>query len=133
MHSAFICDKVHPDLKSWPVKQGFNLNNAVLKANLSTNTIIAKPIIKVHIVFNDLAPHTIITSPAIVKSFILACQKYYIHLEEEKKNKVESEMEMRSRFITDDIDKIKLQHKDLSNATTMMEIKSKECMQLVEK
>ena len=42
-------------------------------------------------------------------------------------------MEMRSRFITDDINKIKLQHKDLSNATTMMETKSKECMQLVEK
>ena len=42
-------------------------------------------------------------------------------------------MEMRARLITDDIDKIKLQQKDLSKAITMMDTESNECMQLAEK
>ena len=100
---------------------------------MSPNTIIAKRIINDHMLSNDLAPHNIITSPAMIKSFWLAHQKYYIHLEEEKKNKVESEMEMRARLTTDDIDKIRLQQKDLSKAITMMETESNECMQLAEK
>ena len=58
---------------------------------MSPNTIIAKPIIKDHMLSNDLAPHTIIISPTMIKSFRLA------HVEEEKKNKVESEMEMKSK------------------------------------
>ena len=69
----------------------------------------------------------------MIKSFRSVRQKYYIHLKEEKKNKVESEMEMRARLITDDIDKIKLRQKDLGKAITMMETESNECMQLVEK
>ena len=100
---------------------------------MSPNTIIAKRIIKDHLLSNDLAPHIVMVSPAIIKSFRLARQKYHIHPEEEKKNKVESEMEMRVRLITDDIDKIKLQQKDLSKAITMMETESNECMELVEK
>ena len=40
---------------------------------------------------------------------------------------------MRARLTTDDIDKIKLQQKDLSKAITMMETESNECMQLAEK
>ena len=40
---------------------------------------------------------------------------------------------MRARLITDDIDKIKLQQKDLSKAITMMETELNECMQLAEK
>ena len=115
------------------VEQGFNLNNAVLKTNMSPNTIIAKRIIKDHMLSNDLAPHTIIISAAMIKSFRSARQKYYIHLEEEKKNKVESEMEMKARLITDDIYKIKLQQKDLRKAIAMMETESNECMQLLEK
>ena len=113
------------------VEQGFNLNNAVLKTNMSPNTIIAKRIIKDHMLSNDLAPHTIIISAAMIKSFRSARQKYYI--EEEKKNKVESEMEMKARLITDDIYKIKLQQKDLRKAIAMMETESNECMQLLEK
>ena len=42
-------------------------------------------------------------------------------------------MEMRARPIADDIDKIKLQQKDLSKAITMIETKSNECMQIAEK
>ena len=40
---------------------------------------------------------------------------------------------MRARLITDDIDKIRLQWKDLSKAITMMETELNECMQLAEK
>ena len=91
------------------VERGFSLNNAVLKTNMSPNTIIPKRIIKDHMLSNDVADNIIIISPAMIKSFRLTRQKYYIHLEEEKENKVESEMEMRARPITDGIDKIKLQ------------------------
>ena len=69
----------------------------------------------------------------MIKSFRSARQKYYIHLEKEKNNKVVSEMEMRARLITDDIDKIKLQQKNLSKTITMTETESNECMQLAEK
>ena len=64
---------------------------------MSPNTIIAKRIIKDPVLSSDLAPLTIIIPPAMIKSFRSARQKYYIHLEEEKKNKVESEIEMRAR------------------------------------
>ena len=40
---------------------------------------------------------------------------------------------MRARLITDNIDKIKLQQKDLSKAITVMETELNECMQLAEK
>ena len=69
----------------------------------------------------------------MIKSFRSARQKYYIHLKEEKKSKVESEMEMRARLITDDIDKIKLQQKNIGKAITMMKTESNECMQLAKK
>ena len=62
--------------------------------------------------WNDLAPHTKTISSAVIKSCRLARQKYYIHLGEIKQNEVESEMVMRARLITDDIDKIKRQQKD---------------------
>ena len=100
---------------------------------MSSNTIITKHIIKDCMLSNDLAPHTIIISRAMIKSFRSACQKCYIHLEEGKKNKVESEMEMRARLITDDINRTKLQQKDLSKVIAMMETESNECMQLAEK
>ena len=90
---------------------------------MTPNTIIAKHVIKDHMLFNDLTPHTITISHAIIKYFRLARQKYYIHLEEEKKNKVEFEMEMRARLTTNDIDTIKFQQKDLSKTITMMETK----------
>ena len=76
---------------------------------MSPNIIIVKHIIKDHILLNDLALYTIIISPAMIKSFKTTHWKYYIHLEEEKKTKIESEMEMRAKIITNDIDKIKLQ------------------------
>ena len=40
---------------------------------------------------------------------------------------------MRARLTTDDIDKIRLQQKDLSKAITMKETELNECMQLAEK
>ena len=84
---------------------------------MTPNTIIAKHVIKDHMLSNGLTPHTITISHAIIKYFRLARQKYYIHLEEEKK------MEMRARLTTDDIDTIKFQQKDLSKTITMTETK----------
>ena len=99
---------------------------------MSLNTVIAKRTTKDHMLSNDLAPDTIIISPAMMKSFRLARQKYYIHLEEGKKNKGGSEMEMGARLITDDIDRIKLQQKDLIKAITMMETEQNDGIQLAE-
>ena len=65
---------------------------------MSPHTVIAKRIIKDHMLSNDLAAHTIIISAAMIKSFRSARQKYYILLEEGKKNNVESEMEIRARL-----------------------------------
>ena len=42
-------------------------------------------------------------------------------------------MEMAASLITDDIDEIKLQQKDLSKVITIMETELIECMQLAEK
>ena len=54
-----------------------------MKTDMSSNTIIAKRIIKDHMLSNDLAPHTIIISPAMIKSFRSPRQEHYIRLEEE--------------------------------------------------
>ena len=69
------------------VERGFNLINAFLKTNMSPNTIIAKRIIKDHLLSNDVAPHIEMVSPAMIKSFRLARQNIIFILKRKKRIK----------------------------------------------
>ena len=51
------------------LERGFNLNNAVLKTVMSPNTIIAKCIIKDHMLSNNVASHTVFISLTMINSF----------------------------------------------------------------
>ena len=69
------------------VERGFSHNNAVLKTNMSPETVIAKTMIKDHMLSHDLKLYTIEISKPLVLAFKSARQKYEIHLEEERMSK----------------------------------------------
>ena len=77
------------------VDRGFSHNNTILKTNMSCETVVSKRMIKDRKLLFSLKPHTIeITNPLIV-AFESSCQRYEIHLEEEKKRKQVAEGEVR--------------------------------------
>ena len=114
------------------VERGFSHNSAVLKTNMSPETVIAKRMIKDHILSNDLKPYTIEISKPLVLAFKSARQKYEIHLEEERKSKQRSKAEQRAMIMEADIDKLRVQRRQLEKTVDMMEEEFVECMRLAE-
>lgn len=115
------------------VEQGFSHNNALLKTNMTPETIIAKRIIKDHMLFHKLKPHTVEISDALVKSFKGAHMKYKLHLAEKKEKQVLSEAENKALHISSDIEKIRSNVRVMEKAVLMMNTDIFECMQLAEK
>ena len=95
------------------VERGFSHNIAVLKTNVSPETVIAKRMIKDHMLSHDLKPYTIEISKPLVLAFKPARQKYEIHLEEERKSKQRSKAEQRAMHMEADIDKLRVQRRQL--------------------
>ena len=94
------------------VERGFS-PNAILKTNMSPETVVSKRMIKDHMLSFNLKPYTIeITNPLIVV-FKSSRRRYVIHLEEEKKKKQYfflsglsfAEAEKKAMHIAADIDK----------------------------
>ena len=107
-------------------------NNAVLKTNMAPETVIAKRMIKDHMLSHDLKPYTIEISKPLVLAFKSARQKYEIHLEESRKSKQRSKGEQRAMHMEADIDKLRVQRRQLEKTVEMMEEEFVECIQLAE-
>lgn len=114
------------------VERGFSHNNALLKINMTPETIIAKRIIKDHMLFHKLKPHTVEISDALVKSFKGAHMKYKLHLAEKKEKQVLSEAENKALHISNDIENIRSDVRVMEKAVAMMNIEISECMKLAE-
>ena len=110
------------------VEHGFSHNNAVLKTNMSAETVITKRMIKDQMLSHDLKPYTIEISKPPVLAFKSARQKYEIHLEEERKSKQRSKAEQRAMHMEAYIDKLRVQRRTVD----MMEEEFVECIRLAE-
>ena len=64
------------------IEWGFSHNSFLLKANMSPKAVIAKLLIKDHMLSNDLKPHNIDISKSMVKAFKSTQRKYQMHLED---------------------------------------------------
>ena len=114
------------------VERGFSHNNAVLKTNMSPETVIAKRMIEDHMLSHDLKPYTIEISKPLVLAFKSAHQKYEIHLEEERNSKQRLKAEQRAMHMEADIDKLRVQRRQLEKTVDMMEEEFVECIHLAE-
>ena len=114
------------------VKHGFSHNNVVLKTKMSPETVIAKRMIKDHMLSHDLKPYTIKISKPLVLAFKSARQKYEVHLEEERKSKQRSKAEQTAMHMEADIDNLRVQRWQLERAVDMMEEEFVECIRLAE-
>ena len=99
---------------------------------MSPETVIAKRMIEDHMLSHDLKPYTIEISKPLVLAFKSAHQKYEIHLEEERNSKQRSKAEQRAMHMEADIDKLRVQRRQLEKTVDMMEEEFVECIQLAE-
>ena len=99
---------------------------------MSPETVIAKRMIKDHMLSHDLKSYTIKISKPHVLAFKSARQKYEIYLEEERKSKQRSKAEQRAMHMEADIDKLRVQRRQLEKTVDMMEEKFVECIRLAE-
>ena len=112
------------------VQRGFTHNNAILKTNMSHETVLSERMIKDHMLSFNLEPHAIeITNPFLV-TFRSSRQRNEIHLEEEKKKKQGTKTAKKAMHIAADIDKLK--RGQLERSVEMMEIEFVECIKLAE-
>ena len=115
------------------VERGFSHNNALLKVNMNPETVISKRVIKDHMLAHNLKPYSIDISPAMVKSFKAAHSKYQLYLEEEKKKKISNELENKAMYLSNDIQKLKVQVENMKKAISRMNDEAFDCMEKAEK
>ena len=77
------------------VERGFNINNSAVKTNISPEGTIAKRLVKDHLLANNLKPHTIQITNAMVSAFKGAHQSYAAYLDDEKKKKIQTKKRRR--------------------------------------
>ena len=58
------------------VERSFSINNSVLNLNIKEDSIVAKKIVKDHMISNSLKPYTISITNQLIRSFYAARQKY---------------------------------------------------------
>ena len=58
------------------VERSFSVNNSVLNLNMKEDSIVAKKIVKDHMIFNSLKPYTIAITNQLIRSVSAARQKY---------------------------------------------------------
>ena len=67
------------------VERGFSHNNAILKINMSPETVVSKRMIKDHLLSVNMKPHTIEIRNPLIVAFKSSHRRYEIYLEEHKK------------------------------------------------
>ena len=102
------------------VERGFS-NKSILKTNMSAETVISKQLVKDHMLANGLKPHTIEISKPMIKVCRNAHAVYEAKLEEERKNAVLIEREKHAALISNDIEKMKQQVKQMNKSIETMD------------
>ena len=109
------------------VERGFNINNSALKTNISSEGVIAKRLIKDHLLGNNLKPHTIQT-----RAFKGALQSYATYIDDENKKTIQTKDEEKARYITSDIENWKQKLKTNQETVSMLENEYTQFMELAE-
>jgi len=114
------------------VERGFSNNNDILKTNMSPETVIAKRLIKDHMLAHELKPHTIEVTKAMVKAYRNAHAKYKLSLEEEKKKVALCNKEKQALHLSNDIDQLAQRVKHMKKAIDVMDKEFVDCARLAE-
>ena len=71
----------------------FNNSSLVLKDNFKINSIFTRSFINSYLIQKEFQPHKMRITPQVMRPFGAACDSYRLHLEEEKKNKVQEDID----------------------------------------
>ena len=76
--------------KQTEAERGFNNNSLVLKVNLKTDSIVARHFVNSYMIQKEIetSPDANNSTPQLVKYVSVARNRYHLHLEEQKKDKV---------------------------------------------
>ena len=78
-------------------ERGFNNNSLVLKDNLKISSIVARRFIHSYMIKKEIQPYEMPITPRLMKSVSAACDRYCLHLQEQKKDKVQKEIDSRKQ------------------------------------
>ena len=95
------------------VERGFSINKSILDVNMKSDSIVARKVIRDHMLANGLTPETINISNAMLKSFKSAHLKYTTHLEQIAVEKSKTQMSKQKSIITTEINDLKSKCKSL--------------------
>ena len=97
-------------------ERSFNVNNAVINVNISEDSIVAKKIIKDHMISNKLTPESVEITNKLLRSVSIAWQKYGDQLAENKKTENQECIENHKRTLLDEIREVMAKRDELQKA-----------------
>ena len=115
------------------IERGFSHNSFLLKTNMSAEIVIAKRLIKNHMLSNDLKPHNIDISKSMVKAFKSAHGKYQMHLEDQRQKRISTEAETKAMHLSNEIETLKGKVEQMSKGVAMMDTEVFECVKVAQK
>ena len=115
------------------IEWGFSHSSFLLKTNMSPETVIAKRLIKGHVLSNDLKPHNIDISKSMIKAFKSAHGKYQMHLEDQQQKRISKEAETKAMHLSIEIETLKGKVEQMSKGVAMMDTEVFECVKVAQK
>jgi len=109
------------------VERGFSINN------MKPETMVARKIIKDHMVSNKLQPTTIEIDSGLMKAARGAAQKWKLAQEDAKKEKEQNEKDSEKEILTADMEKLKSRCKVMQKAIDLLNKDYDECIERAEK
>ena len=82
------------------VERGFNINNSALKTKMSPKCVIAKGLVKDHLLSNKLKLLTIQITNPMVRAFKGACQSYTTYLDDESRKRYKQKTEKKLSILS---------------------------------
>ena len=115
------------------MERGFRVNIGVLAENISSNAIIARRLVKDHLLSNNLSPHSVEITPAMRLALKSAHQKYVLRLEEEKKKQRNDAIDKQKSIINGVSNEIQSKVSLIRKAVKMLESDFLACVEEAEK
>ena len=101
------------------IERRFSLNKTILDVNMKKESIVARKIIRDHMLNNSIQPHTIDINNTMIVSFKAARQKYQLYLEEIASK--EKETNNRKAIIISEINEVQLKHDEIAKTCMMLD------------
>ena len=115
------------------VERSFGVNNTVINVNMSKDSIVAKKIIKDHMISSKLTPESVQITNKLLRSVSTARQKYGDQLAENKKTKNQECIENQKRILLDEIREVMAKRDELQKTCKSLEAEYVASVTLAEK